>query len=244
VDIAADGSTDTGVFSFSGGAEDMKKAARKLADDLKTGAHASYGHAGPKFIEAFIKDEKTAIAFIKEQMEAFEKNVPTDAEGQVRRIAHRFAVVAAAGELAVSFDVLPWEKGDAATAVTTVFKQWLNERGSAANAEEDRIISTFRDYLQANEGNFCPVENNGVRSDRMKQFEGWMQSDAFLLTPEAFNNIARSVNVRHAKRVLHDRGFLIATRQADGKVEFSPSIRLKGVGTRRVYQIKKSILEV
>ena len=39
---------------------------------------------------------------------------PKGADGQVRRVARRFALVATAGEMAISFGVVPWPKDTAA----------------------------------------------------------------------------------------------------------------------------------
>ena len=44
--------------------------------------------------------------------------LPPQADGQVGRVAARFALVAAAGELATALEILPWPAGEASTAST------------------------------------------------------------------------------------------------------------------------------
>ncbi len=43
--------------------------------------------------------------------EFVEEHVPADADGQVRRAASRLGMIAAAGELAVAFNIVPWSEG-------------------------------------------------------------------------------------------------------------------------------------
>jgi hypothetical protein len=58
------------------------------------------------------------------------EHCPAGAGGQITRTAARFALVAAAGELATTLDIVPWPKGEAKTATANCFRAGLRaERG-------------------------------------------------------------------------------------------------------------------
>jgi putative DNA primase/helicase len=82
-------------------------------------------------------------------MEAFcEKFVPAGADGQVARVAQRFALIAFAGELAIRKGVLPWAAEEAVKAAGICFEAWLAERGHAGAAEAHGGIEAVRSFLQ------------------------------------------------------------------------------------------------
>jgi putative DNA primase/helicase len=73
---------------------------------------------------------------------------PTDAHGQVARVATRFALVGEAGELATHAGVNGWEKGEATAAARTCFTAWLDGRGGAGNVEHVSILQQVSAFFQ------------------------------------------------------------------------------------------------
>ena len=127
VDIPADTGKGFGAFDSGGIYNDPKL----LADRIKTAAQTSYGTAGPEFIRRLIAEglHKNPDD-IKAMIDAFRRNhAPKEADGQVLRVADRFGLVAAAGELACDFGIVPWQKGDALDAVRRCFIDWFHIRG-------------------------------------------------------------------------------------------------------------------
>ena len=105
IDIPADAGQGMGIF------EKLHGFSRPdlLADALKDANARHYGHAARVFIAEIVKDVPGVTAEIRELIaEAASKICPEKADGQVRRVARRFAVAACAGELAISFGILPW----------------------------------------------------------------------------------------------------------------------------------------
>jgi uncharacterized protein (DUF927 family) len=74
--------------------------------------------------------------------------VPPNADGQVERAAGRFALVAAAGELAIHAGVIPWEPGEACQAATACFNAWLEARGGSGPSEIRDGIDQVRLFLE------------------------------------------------------------------------------------------------
>ncbi|MDP3426132.1 MAG: hypothetical protein Q8S17_01970 [Humidesulfovibrio sp.] len=92
------------------------------------------------FLQHFTVDRDNLARQAREIMRSFEtNNAPVGADGQVRRVCGRFALVAAAGELGVSFGVLPWPTGEASRAAATCFKAWVDQRGGIGTTEMKRL---------------------------------------------------------------------------------------------------------
>lgn len=81
--------------------------------------------------------------------------VPESASGQVQRVACRFALVAAAGELATEAGITGWPIGEAARGVHACFNAWLMSRGGIGDAEETYMLRQVQRMLaERGAGNF------------------------------------------------------------------------------------------
>lgn len=81
--------------------------------------------------------------------------VPAGASGQVERVASRFALVAAAGELATEQGLTGWPDGEATRGVRLCFESWLSARGGIGNGEEIAMLRQVRQVLEVHgEGSF------------------------------------------------------------------------------------------
>ena len=69
--------------------------------------------------------------------------------GQVSRVAHRFAIVVAAGELARDKLDLPWGEEEVETAVYACFNAWLESRGGSGAGEIMDAIHKLRSVIDA-----------------------------------------------------------------------------------------------
>src|SRR5262249_56180355 len=69
---------------------------------------------------------------------------PAGASGQVLRVAKRFGLLAAGGELATAARITGWPAGAALEAAARCFQDWLGQRGGVGNAEEARALSQVR----------------------------------------------------------------------------------------------------
>jgi uncharacterized protein (DUF927 family) len=95
VDVPADTGSSYGLFEELHGFAD----AGSLAKHLMSAAHANYGHAGREFVTKIAPRVDEVTKEVKDFVSDFlDNDVPSGADGQVRRVAGRFALVAAAGE--------------------------------------------------------------------------------------------------------------------------------------------------
>lgn len=76
--------------------------------------------------------------------------VPEAASGQVRTVGSRFALLAAAGELATSAGITGWAAGAAAAGARKCFEAWLGERGHLDNGEQLQQLRQVKSFLEKN----------------------------------------------------------------------------------------------
>ncbi|NDY90145.1 DUF927 domain-containing protein [Ideonella livida] len=125
-----------------------------LADAVTRAAARHYGTAGRTWLEWLAaRHEALPGRLIGDggMLERFKgQMVPEAASEQVRRVGTRFALVAAAGELATEAGILPWPAGHAASAARSCFNAWLAARGHLDNGEDAAMLRQVRAYLEKN----------------------------------------------------------------------------------------------
>ncbi len=145
IDLRADAGAGMGIFENTHGAADPATFAQRL----KKAANMHYGTAGRAFVAALVDD----LAEYREQVSDLRKRftesaLPPGADGQVRRVADRFALVAAAGEIATALDVTGWPAGAALGAAQRCFADWLAERGGVGSSEVAEAKRRIAEALQ------------------------------------------------------------------------------------------------
>jgi putative DNA primase/helicase len=137
LDLPADAGAGMGVF------ENLHrfKNARALAQHLRAMALHHHGHAARQFLTKLTADLDEARVIVFTMIEDFvEEHCPEGFSPQIARAAAQFGLVAAAGELAAAYDVLPFSEGEAMAAAKVCFAAWL------AGQDDHRYA---REYLEA-----------------------------------------------------------------------------------------------
>jgi putative DNA primase/helicase len=212
IDIPADAGAGLGLFEDLHGHAD----ARAFADAIKEAAATHYGHAARVFIGAILEHRETAVAELQGFLAGgIPLRCPDTASGQVQRVARRFLLCAAAGEMAAEWGLLPWEKGEALQSVKACFEAWLALRGGAGAAEDTAIIEQVSLFLeQHGASRFQDVARpDAVCINRAGFRESDNAGTVYYVLPESFKEICKGHPLDKAARVLRDAGVL----QADGK---------------------------
>ena len=146
IDVQADAGRGYGCFDH--GYEDGD--AGPIANALKSAARENYGIVGPEFLRRVVADGPNNIAEdCKAAVDAFiEKNVPQGADGQVKRVAARFALLGVAGELATSYGLTGWREGEAMKAASNALSSWIATRGGVEPSESMAAISAVRKFIE------------------------------------------------------------------------------------------------
>lgn len=122
-----------------------------LARHLGEATAKFYGTPVRAFLEALAAKPMEAETLVREAIRRFcEAHTPPGADGQVSRVAARFGLIAAAGELGIRMDVLPWPPGEALRAAAACFLAWLDQRGTSGPQEIDRGVRQVCRWFQAN----------------------------------------------------------------------------------------------
>ena len=90
-----------------------------FSEMLSRNACQYYGTPLRAFLKNYCPDMASHDEVLKSHMESFvAEHCPVESSGQVKRVAREFALIAAVGELAAIFGVLPYKKGESAQAAT------------------------------------------------------------------------------------------------------------------------------
>ena len=139
---------DTGVHAAFESLHDHESASA-FSDAVTTACKRWHGTAAPAFIEHLIAHQEGLPARILAAVDAVAAQmIPEAASGQVQRVGWRFALVAAAGELATRAGITGWPEGEATRAARACFEAWLSARGGLGNLEQGQMLGQVRNFLQ------------------------------------------------------------------------------------------------
>ena len=145
-DIPADAGANLGAFENLHGVD----GGAAFSDVATRAAARHYGSAGLEFIQHVIDRQDGIAQRTKQAIDTIATAwIPTGSSGQVHRVGRRFALVAAAGELATMAGLTGWPEGEATNAAKSCFDAWLASRGGNGNAEEYAMLSQVRMFIQA-----------------------------------------------------------------------------------------------
>ena len=191
--------------------------------------------------------------------EWLQKHVAANSDGQVRRIAGKFALVAVAGELATTFGTLPWETG-AACWPKGMFRLSDQARGGIGALEIERGIDQVRAFIAANgSSRFENPRDYEAREyqhpqtgDTMKREAhpprtvmraGWREPDGddwdyFITAPAWRDEVCAGFNAKTIAEALRDRGLL----RCDDDNRLTRQKRFPGHSSVKVYHVLGRIL--
>jgi putative DNA primase/helicase len=230
-----------------------------LARDLLDAMRQYHGAAGRDFVARVAvlraNDADALSGFIDAMRDRFAKLLPSGADPQVREVARRCALVAAAGELAAKWGVLPWQPGEAEQAAATMLRAWIARRpGGSGSAEAAAHLEQVRTVLVQHGGarfvNLRATQSGWEEADPGRAVPnriGWRRRtddrDEFLIPPETWRTemcAPAGLDATATARTLEKRGFL---RRGEGK-NLMPKERLPGFANPvRVYAVSAALME-
>lgn len=224
------------------------------------------GHLGRAWLDRMVANREKITADANLHMEAFSIEVLAGgAGGQVRRVAARFALVAAAGELAA--DLCGWPEGSATQAVATCFHAWVARRpgGNGAN-EHARAVDQIRGFLSHNtDGRFKRLswgtDGKMIPGDDRQQVlnqTGWVRNVILPVSIEEDPN-ADGITTLCMEYLIHRAGwqemckgfdpkavakYLVETghMMADAEGKSTKTMTVPGFPAQRLYVLRSTIL--
>lgn len=206
--IPADAGKSIGIYDtlhgFAGGAE--------LSEHLTSEGAKYHGTAGRAYIAHLATID--AVGEARKHIDAFMDAIPDkDKQGQARRVAMRFAILAAALELAAPIHGLT----NTTAAIRQCHDDWQAAHGSGKH-EDRKIIEQTEDFIQTNSqtnrftnwtGEQAYLDHIGYRVEKDGITYYWVNSGVFK------NEIAKGFEVRKVCEVLHRIGWLLYNEAQD-----------------------------
>lgn len=215
IDLPADAGQGLGIFDRI---PEGFATAGAFADHLKHGAGQYHGAVFREYLRLLVLEQGKHINTVKDYRTDWKAGyVPTEAGGQVLRVADAFAVVAAAGELATDMGLTGWQEGEAAIAAAHCFKAWIGHRGGLGSSEEREALKQVKYFLEQNgAAMFTPLEVR-PKDDRTMYRKGFRdnQGDYFVFKEGFERDICKGLDHAFVVGLLRDRGWLLVG--GDGK---------------------------
>lgn len=216
-----------------------------LSDVIKGGAAKHHGKAGPEFLRQLT----SGIRNWSEQLEEFKRlsefAVSDNDDGQAKRVAARFALIALAGELASEFGVTGWPEGEAIWASAIMFQIWRTKR-QHGHAESAQILEQVVGFIDRH-GDSRFSQNGDERAAQfVRDRAGWWEDDydddrVYWFTPDGLHEATRGHDFNNALDVLIAVGAL-PERRGDPAVP-SRAKNIHGQAkTKRLYPVTYSRL--
>ena len=208
-----------------------------VVNRLKELTTLHYGHAGRTFLHKLTEPD-TMTTVLSELQPALANTVsrlvPVGADGQVRRVAQRFALCGLAGGLAAQMDILPPDF-DAPGCAERCFHDWLAARGGIGASEDTAILAAVRLFIeQHGASRFQDLDTQMSTCVNRVGFrrKGEGGCTEFIILPESFRvEVCKGFSERRAARVLAEAGWLKLSQVGRLKSER----RLPDLGKVRTY---------
>ena len=245
-DIPADAGHNMGIFEQL---HDIETPA-KLADHLKQATRTQHGAVYRGYLTKLVEEMNnpgqriTRLKWLSDAQKHFIGiSVPSGASGQVHRVAARFALVAAGGELATLYGLTGWRTGEVVDAALLCFKSWLHRRGTAGQAEVEHLLQQVSAFFELHgesrftsmnkKGRQPTINRAGFRNNVADPMED--EEYEYFVFPSAFRNeICKGFELRWSTKVLIERELL--QPGSDGNPQTVK--RLPGLGkTSRCYHV-------
>ncbi|WP_410491114.1 DUF927 domain-containing protein [Aeromonas hydrophila] len=216
---------------------------RTFADTLKAHCDHQHGSAFRTYVEALAGDLEAHSERLRAEIKRIAAELtPHGAGNQVGRAINRFALVAAAGELATRLGVTGWPEGEALRAVRVCLKAWLAERGHLGNKEDAATLEQVRGFVTAHQyTRFADWFDANHRPANMVGFRK-VESDgvSFFVLPPGWAEITKGRDPKRAAHLCLEAGYLLASKD---KKRLQRLSRLPGMGKAvRVYVLTERVL--
>ena len=205
-----------GMFTNFHGKESLQKFAEMLIDNTSK----YFGTAGPEFIQHLVDDQINIIQSLQLQIDDIQVQLLSnindeDISDLYRDAAGRFSVIAATGELAISYGIFPFKAGEVIKACDLCFRAWCtNDKIDAS--QRDPIFSSLKEYFLKNQASFYPLTQYTSCPSFEEVFTHTANGiEAFLVEPNYFERtLCQQFGKAAGIKALKDRSLLIlgATR--------------------------------
>jgi putative DNA primase/helicase len=207
-----------------------------MSDAIRNRSAQFYGTVGRQFVAHLVNTQETAPAHF-EQTKNMPQFTPDDDQGQAKRIAQRFALLALAGEIATESGITGWNQGVATAAAEVGLRACLSMRGKG-NSETHQIIEAVTDYISTYGDSRFTFLNDKESRLKANERSGWYQDDDngrrhYLFHAAGFKTAHDGFDQKQVIKVLQEQGILPPAGK-DGKSAQSKNIHGQ---SKRIYDV-------
>lgn len=182
-----------------------------FSDAIKRASVTHYGHAGRAFLEKLTRDKRNFGEYL-EQFKTLPSLSVDSVEGQSKRAAGRFAMLALAGELATEYGITGWPEGAAIEAAASSFKTWLSTRGHG-NDERRQIIEQVSGFIARHgDSRFSDADRDDSADAMRINRAGWYRDTdgerIYMFNAEGMREAVKGFDFKRALDILQEAGAL------------------------------------
>ena len=208
-----------------------------FSDALKREAATHYGHAGRAFLEKLTRDHDDNFSDALDAIKGRAEFQAPGGEGQAKRAAGRFAVLALAGELATSYGITGWQTGEAIKAAGVGFAAWLSLRGGMGqgNSERGQITERITSFIERHgDSRFSDADSDDEqRALLVRERAGWWRAAGdgriYLFTADGLREALKGFDFNRALDTLQEVGAIAAPGTNGERAKFT---RINGRGMK------------
>ena len=206
IDIEAD-SRSFGVFDVLHGSSD----AAAFADCLQHAVTRFHGTVGPTFVRkliesGFVDRADTLKDSIRANVAQWLAKLPGSPDGQIPRVAKRFAQIGLAGTIATHFDLTGWDQREAMQAAEQAFLDWYDWRFGARHEAVADYVTSLNAFLADRASDLVKT---GAPNPNEADPVGWSDHCRIYLSPETWGALFGGAEGNKAAKALRDMQILI-----------------------------------
>jgi putative DNA primase/helicase len=195
-------------------------AGAALSDAVKDGVIKHHGKAGCAFLERLTFDGRKWPDAWADLRKVAEFAATDDDDGQVKRVAGRFALIALAGEVASEYGITGWPVGEATRAAAIMFQTWCTQR-QQGNAELAQILEQVAGFVDRHGDSRFSEIGTLDRTTVVRDRAGWWERDddgngrIYWFTPDGLREATKGYDFGDACDVLETAGALLASERGE-----------------------------
>lgn len=195
-----------------------------LSDAIKDSLAKHHGKAGRAFLERLTVDARKWPEALAELINGEAFAAVDDSDGQAKRVAGRFALIALAGEVASEYGVTGWQAGEATQAAAIMFQTWRAQH-QTGNAELAQILEQVAAFIDRHgDSRFSEIGTMDRTMDRatvVHNRAGWWEYNddgdgrIYWFTPDGFREAIKGYDFNDACDVLEAAGALLPDKKGE-----------------------------
>lgn len=233
IDIEADART-FGAFDELHGAT----SGSAFSDKVLAALQHAYGAPGRAFVQKLIESDVLHKVDLRSHVDTWASNwiakLPSATDGQIARVAKRFALIALAGTLATQFGLTGWDRAAARDAAAQAFRDWYDHHYSAKREAIDAVVKPLQNFIAANINGLADASVPSTGAAPL----GWRDATYAYLPQQTWVSIFAGIDATKAAKSLVEMQLL---KSAEGNRLMCKAPRaLKLEGRPRLYKVNIS----